>query len=93
MITVNQILYVKKSGSSVMELDSKSSLKTKDSQKSKQSRWKRLFSRKEENEEEYVLLPISSKEDNKSRVVNFPGTPEHKDWWMGYFSSLEVSFI
>ncbi|CAB3226218.1 unnamed protein product [Arctia plantaginis] len=89
---VNQVLYVKKSGTSVMEYDSKASVKTKDSQKTKQSRWKKLFSRKEENEEEYVLLPISSKEDKKSRVVNFPEVPEYKDWWMGYFSSLENEF-
>lgn len=73
------------------EFGSKSSLRSTHEQKTKRPRWKRIFFNKEADEEEYVLLPMFSKEKNQIKVVkNGLENPDNKDWWMKYFSSQTV---
>ncbi|XP_026747253.1 otoferlin-like isoform X2 [Trichoplusia ni] len=86
---VSQILYIKKSFTPTMdEFGSKNSLRSTHEQKTKRPRWKRIFFNKEADEEEYVLLPMFSKEKNQIKVVkNGLENPDNKDWWMKYFSS------
>lgn len=66
----------------------------KDIKKMKRSKWKKLFCAKKENEEEYVLLPIYSKENNQIKVLkNCPELPDDKDkecWWTKYYAAVKV---
>ncbi|XP_072930870.1 otoferlin-like isoform X2 [Epargyreus clarus] len=55
----------------------------------KRSRWRRLFCRKEPDEEEYTLLPIFTRENTKN-VVRKPPIRERKDWWSTYIASQKV---
>ncbi|XP_035437997.2 otoferlin isoform X3 [Spodoptera frugiperda] len=87
---VSQILYVKKSSApSSVDLGSKLSLQS--IRETKRSRWKRVFRSKEVDEEEYVLLPMFSKENNQSKLLKNISSenPEHKDWWMRYYATIE----
>ncbi|CAH0577888.1 unnamed protein product [Chrysodeixis includens] len=86
---VSQILYIKKSFTPILdEFDSINSLGSIHEQKTKRPRWKRIFCNKEADEEEYVLLPMFSKEKTQLKVVkNGLENPDNKDWWMKYFSS------
>lgn len=53
-----------------------------------------MFRSKEVDEEEYVLLPMFSKENNQSKLLKNISSehPEHKDWWMRYYATIEVCF-
>ncbi|CAH1647468.1 unnamed protein product [Spodoptera littoralis] len=88
--SISQILYIKKNSlPSSVDLGSKLSLQS--IHETKRSRWKRVFCSKEVDEEEYVLLPMFSKENNQSKLLKniSSESPEHKDWWMRYYATME----
>ncbi|PZC81246.1 otoferlin [Helicoverpa armigera] len=85
---VSQILYVRKgSFQSIDNLMSKTSIQSV--QETKRPRWKRVFCNKVADEEEYVLLPMFSKEKNQKLAKNT--SLEHsvqRDWWTRYFETI-----
>ncbi|XP_047544352.1 otoferlin-like [Vanessa atalanta] len=89
---VNQTLFIKKSSvvkENNVNDDCVSARKVVSMNRSKYSKWKDLFWRKEPDEEEYTLLPIFSTK-NKNKFD--PGTtePKRKDWWLKYSQSQKL---
>ncbi|XP_059055113.1 otoferlin-like [Achroia grisella] len=57
----------------------------------KTSLWRKLFTRKEPDEEEYVLLPMFQKEKDQISVVKkVPKCADQKDWWQRYLNSQNI---
>ncbi|KAJ8737899.1 hypothetical protein PYW08_000494 [Mythimna loreyi] len=85
---VNQVLHIRKSSPSIVEKGSNTSLHS--IQKTKKSRWKSVFCPKKADEEEYVLLPMFSK-DKEAQLAknNSLDSSEQTDWWTRYFATLE----
>uniref|UniRef100_A0A2A4JU35 C2 domain-containing protein n=1 Tax=Heliothis virescens TaxID=7102 RepID=A0A2A4JU35_HELVI len=86
---VSQILYIKKGSSPSMDnLSTKTS--SRSIQETKRPRWKRVFCNKEADEEEYVLLPMFSKEKNQMKLAknNSLECPVYRDWWTRYFDTI-----
>ncbi|CAG5039523.1 unnamed protein product [Parnassius apollo] len=91
-IEVGQSLFVKRS--SPLTKESSESLMNavmEGKHQVKPRKWRRLFSKKEPNEEEYTLLPMLTNKEKKEVVKE--ATPcEHKDWWMRYLYSQKECF-
>ncbi|XP_052751429.1 otoferlin-like [Galleria mellonella] len=62
--------------------------------KAKMSIWRKFFTRKEPNEEEYILLPMFKKETDQIRVVKkLPEYSEQENWWMRFFNSHDKQCV
>lgn len=93
-LTVSNTVFIKKTCKSLSDFDSLSSVSTRSSiiqSNVKRSKLRRLFSRKEPDEEEYTLLPVYVKEKDQIRVVKKCTKSRQKDWWLRFFCSQQVS--
>ncbi|KAM3968476.1 otoferlin [Aphomia sociella] len=81
-------VYKRKSISSESEEFSCSTPSNSYKAKAKVSKWRKFFTRKEPDEEEYVLLPMFNKEKDKIGLLKeTPKRSAQKDWWLRYFNS------
>ncbi|XP_068630494.1 otoferlin-like [Battus philenor] len=87
---VRQSFFVRKSSPMIKEsAESVSNTAIPIRSRVKPKKWRRLFSRKEPDEEEYTLLPMFASKE-KTDVVNEASSTEHKDWWTRYLYSQKI---
>lgn len=91
--TVTPLLYVKKAIVTESDVSIGTPPNASIGAKAKISQWRSIFSRKEIDEERFVLLPMFNKEKEQKKTTKNDSDKYSgpKDWWFRYFYSQKVS--